>query len=118
MSALKKKESFTIEDGKGDESLKKTLITLLALSLLNPHVYLDTVILIGSIGSKYPLGQRLDFLAGTCLASFVWFFGLAYGSRVLIPIFKREITWKILDIIIGVTMFLISWGLIQFAIKI
>lgn len=117
MNAVRKNESFTIEEGREDESLKKTILTLLGLSLLNPHVYLDTVILIGSIGSKYPLIQRLDFLVGTCLASFVWFFGLAYGSRVLTPVFKREITWKILDILIGITMFLISWGLMKFAVK-
>lgn len=117
MKAVKRNETFTIEENRENNSLKKTLLTLLALSLLNPHLYLDTVILIGSIGSKYPINQRLDFLIGACLASFVWFFGLAYGARVLIPIFKKEITWKILDILIGITMFLISWGLIQFAIE-
>ena len=117
VEAIKKRESFKIEDDREKDSLKKTILTLLALSLLNPHVYLDTVILIGSIGSKYPLSQRMDFLIGTCLASFVWFFGLAYGARILIPIFKKETTWKILDILIGTTMLLISWGLIQFAIE-
>lgn len=117
MKAINRSESFIVEENKENDSLKKTILSILALSLLNPHVYLDTVILIGSIGSKYPINQRLDFLIGTCLASFVWFFGLAYGARILIPLFKKEITWKILDILIGITMLLISWGLIQFAIK-
>ncbi|WP_424504548.1 LysE/ArgO family amino acid transporter [Psychrilyobacter sp.] len=63
------------------------MVTVLALSLLNPHVYLDTVISIGSIGSQFPLNQRIYFINGTYLASFVWFFGLAYGARILIPIF-------------------------------
>ena len=117
VKAVKKSEAFIVQENKENDSMKKTVFTLLALSLLNPHVYLDTVILIGSIGSKYPLNQRLDFLIGTCLASFVWFFGLAYGARILIPIFKKEITWKILDVLIGITMLLISWGLIQFAIR-
>ncbi|WP_320047167.1 LysE/ArgO family amino acid transporter [uncultured Ilyobacter sp.] len=117
MKAIRSKESFLIEEGREKDSLKKTILTLLALSLLNPHLYLDTVILIGSIGSKYPINQRLDFVIGTCLASFVWFFGLAYGARVLIPIFKKEVTWKILDIMIGITMLSISLSLIQFTIK-
>ena len=115
--AIKKSEVMELEENRENESVKKTLLTLVALSLLNPHLYLDTVILIGSVGSKFPIHQRSDFVIGSCLASFVWFFGLAYGARILIPIFKKEVTWKILDIIIGLTMLSISLGLIQFAMK-
>ncbi len=117
MSALKKTETLVMDDKREVEDAKKTVLTLLALSLLNPHVYLDTVILIGSIGSKYPIHQRLDFVIGTCLASLVWFFTLGYGARVLAPIFKKEVTWKILDFIIGLIMLSISWGLVKFAMK-
>lgn len=117
VKAIKGSESFVVEENKKNDSLKKTILTLLALSLLNPHVYLDTVILIGSIGSKFPVNERLDFLIGTYLASFIWFFGLAYGARILIPIFKKEITWKVLDILIGITMLLISGKLIHFALE-
>ena len=117
IKAFKGGDSFSLETDKEKDSLKKTMITLLALSLLNPHLYLDTVILIGSIGAKYPAYERIDFLIGACTASFVWFFGLAYGARLLIPIFTKEITWKVLDIFIGLTMLLISWGLIRFAME-
>lgn len=117
LRAIKNSEALTIEEGNDSSTLKKTLLTLLALSLLNPHVYLDTVILIGSVGSKYAAYQKLDFLIGTYSASFIWFFGLAYGARILIPIFKKEITWKILDVFIGITMLTIAYGLVQYALK-
>jgi len=99
IKAIKSNETFDIENNKTSDSLKKTTVTVLALTLLNPHVYLDTVILIGSIGSKFAEHQQIDFIIGACSASFVWFFGLAYGARILIPIFKKEITWKTFNII-------------------
>ena len=117
IKAIKSSESFDVEDDKTSDSLKKTIVTVLALTLLNPHVYLDTVILIGSIGSKFAEHQQVDFIIGACSASFIWFFGLAYGARILIPIFKKEITWKILDIVIGLIMIRIASKLVFFAIE-
>jgi L-lysine exporter family protein LysE/ArgO len=79
-----------------------------AFTLLNPHVYLDTVLLVGSVGAQQPpLLPRAAFLAGTCAASFAWFFGLAYGARKLAPWFERPAAWRVLDALIGLTM----WGL-------
>jgi L-lysine exporter family protein LysE/ArgO len=98
-------------------TLKGTILTLLAFSLLNPHVYLDTVLLLGSIGARHPLTQRISFIAGACTASVLWFFGLSYGSAVLTPLFRKKITWRILDLLIGCVMLLIAVQLIQFVVK-
>ena len=79
--AVFKSKNLNSEEGSSDgETLKGTIITILALTVLNPHVYLDTVVLLGSIGARYPLYDRYNFTLGACLASLTWFFGLAYGA--------------------------------------
>ena len=78
--------------GAATQSLRKAILTLLALTWLNPHVYLDTVVLIGSISAQYP--DRLAFGIGATLASFTFFFGLGYGARLLSPIFARPRSWQ------------------------
>jgi len=99
------------------KSLKQTLILLLTISLLNPHVYLDTVLLIGSIGGTYTsLNDKLIFLLGAFLASFSWFFLLGYATRYLIPLFKKKITWRILDLFIAVVMFTLAYSLLEYLI--
>ncbi|MCF6233588.1 MAG: LysE/ArgO family amino acid transporter [Rhodobacteraceae bacterium] len=90
--------------------LGATLAVVLALTWLNPHVYLDTVVLIGSISAQYD--NRLVFGAGAVSASFVFFFGLGYGARRLQPLFARPRAWAVLDICIGLVMWMIAWGLI------
>lgn len=87
--------------------------TALALSLLNPHVYLDTVVLIGSVAGQYPEGARAAFGVGAVLASLVWFYGLGYGAAVLTPLFRRPGAWRALDIGIGVIMWAIAAALIR-----
>ena len=82
-----------------------TLATGLALTWLNPHVYLDTVVLIGSVSAQY--GDRLLFGLGAMTASFVFFFGLGYGARLLAPVFADPRAWRVLDTIIGLVM----WGI-------
>ena len=91
--------------GAATQSLGKAIATLLALTWLNPHVYLDTVVLIGSISAQYP--DRLAFGAGAVLASFTFFFTLGYGARLLSPLFARPRSWQVLDAIIALTM----WGI-------
>ena len=88
------------------------IVTTLALTLLNPHVYLDTVILLGSIAGQLPKDQRSIFALGAVCASMVWFYGLGYGSRVLAPLFQKQIAWKILDVSIGCVMWLIAVSLL------
>lgn len=92
--------------------LRNTILTVLALSLLNPHVYLDTVVLVGSIGAHYPVTLRASFALGAMLASLTWFFGLAYGAAWLTPLFQRPIAWRVLDTAVGIIMWTIALSLI------
>jgi len=92
--------------------LKNTILTVLALSLLNPHLYLDTCVLIGTIGAQFQAIDRPYFILGAISASFIWFFSLSYGAALLIPLFKKPISWKILDFIIAIVMWTISYSLI------
>jgi L-lysine exporter family protein LysE/ArgO len=97
-----------------DTSLRAIVSATLAVSLLNPHVYLDTVVLLGSVAAQYPAGVRAFFALGAMSASAVWFFSLAYGARLLAPLFARPIAWRVLDVLIGCIMWWIAgslaWG--------
>ncbi|MBJ6128395.1 LysE/ArgO family amino acid transporter [Microvirga splendida] len=84
-------------------TLQGALLTCLALTWLNPHVYLDTVVLIGSISTQFDEGRGL-FALGAMLASFTFFFSLGFGARLLRPLFARPATWRVLDGGIGVVM--------------
>ncbi|MEL7260713.1 MAG: LysE/ArgO family amino acid transporter [Pseudomonadota bacterium] len=97
-------------DGEETQSLRTAILTLLALTWLNPHVYLDTVVLIGSISAQYP--DRTTFGIGAVLASFVFFFSLGYGARALAPLFARPRAWQVLDAIIALTMWAIAFKLL------
>jgi L-lysine exporter family protein LysE/ArgO len=87
-------------------SLKSALLTCLAFTWLNPHVYLDTVVLLGSISSQYP--NKLAFALGGITASFVFFFSLGFGARLLAPFFARPLAWRILDALVGALMWAIA----------
>lgn len=93
-------------------SLRVALSTALAFTFLNPHVYLDTVVLLGSISAQYAGDARAAFGAGAVMASFVWFFGLGYGARLLAPLFARPGAWQILDILIGCVMWALALTLL------
>lgn len=97
-------------------TLGRTIAVTLAFSWLNPHAILDTVVLIGSIGAGYPVGTRPFFAIGTVLASFVWFFGLSYGAGFLAPLFGRPVTWRVLDVAIGLVMWAIAGSLVMGAL--
>lgn len=84
-------------------------------TLLNPHVYLDTVVLVGSTGAQHPLSLQGWFIAGACTASGLWFGLLGFGARWLAPWFARPRAWQILDGMIGVTMWALSGMLVQHA---
>lgn len=84
-----------------------------AFTLLNPHVYLDTVLLVGSIGAQQPDALRGWFIAGASSASLLWFSGLGFGARWLAPWFARPRAWQVLDGLIGVTMFVLSALLVR-----
>jgi len=99
--------------GPENESLPAALGTALALSLLNPHVYLDTVVLLGSVAGQYDGPLRAAFAAGAMAASLVWFYGLAYGAARLAPLFRRPAAWRVLDATVGVVMWAIAASLIH-----
>ncbi|MET0172101.1 MAG: LysE/ArgO family amino acid transporter [Agrobacterium vaccinii] len=87
--------------------LSTTLATCLALTWLNPHVYLDTVVLLGTISTQFP-GAEKAFWAGAVTSSFLFFFSLGYGARWLRPIFANPQAWRILEGVIALTMWLIA----------
>lgn len=104
-SAWKGGSALEIANGQ-QTPLTATLATLLAFTWLNPHVYLDTVVLVGSVSAQYE--SRFRFGAGAVTASFVFFFGLGYGARLLAPLFARPRAWQMLDLGIGATMWAIA----------
>jgi len=91
------------EAGGARTGLAVAVSTSLALTWLNPHVYLDTVVLLGSLASTYD-DRRWWFGAGAAVASAVWFIGLGYGARLLRPVFARPAAWRVLDAVIAVVM--------------
>jgi L-lysine exporter family protein LysE/ArgO len=100
-----------------DVGLKTALATCLALTFLNPHVYLDTVLLVGSLSATHHGAARWSFGGGAALASFVWFFGLGYGARLLEPLFRKPLAWRVLDIAIAVVMAAIALSLVLRLLK-
>jgi L-lysine exporter family protein LysE/ArgO len=104
-------------DNAAVRSLGAVVLTTLAVTLLNPHFYLDTVILLGSISSQFHGENRLLFWAGAVLASTLWFICLSLGGRRLAPVFKRQISWRILDTLICATMWVIALSLVVHGIS-
>ena len=92
--------------------LAATIATCLALTFLNPHVYLDTVVLIGALSGRHPGAGAVAFGAGAGLASVAWFYGLGYGARLAAPVFARPRAWQVLDILIGLVMLSIAARLV------
>lgn len=97
--------------GATDEK-KEIAMILLALCFLNPHAYLDAMVLLGSISAQHEGYDRYLFGLGAMIASFIWFFTITYCAKCLTPIFKQPKAWRILDIIIGCTMLLVAFSLL------
>ncbi|MFB9222136.1 LysE/ArgO family amino acid transporter [Paracoccus cavernae] len=95
----------------GAATLASVLATAAALTWLNPHVYLDTVILLGAISAKAE--SRAGFALGAITASFSFFFALGYGARLLQPVFAKPLSWRILDALVGAMMWTIAFSLIR-----
>ncbi len=87
-----------------------------AFTLLNPHVYLDTVLLVGSVGAQQPAALRGWFVAGASSASLLWFSLLGFGARWMAPWFARPKAWQVLDALIGVTMWVLAALLLRHAL--
>ncbi|RCW89014.1 LysE/ArgO family amino acid transporter [Paracoccus lutimaris] len=99
-----------LKAGQGAASLGATLAVIAALTWLNPHVWLDTVVLLGSISSGWP--DKTGFLIGAVSGSIIFFFALGYGARLLAPVFAKPIAWQVLDVLVGLVMWSIALGLI------
>lgn len=87
-----------------EKNWRHVLLACLAFTFLNPHVYLDTVILLGSLASQRGESGRWGFGAGAAAASFVWFLALGYGARLLAPIFSQATAWRVLDTLMALIM--------------
>ena len=98
-------KSVLIAENSSVNGLVSTLSFLSVLTFANPHVYLDTVVLIGSVSQQFPDNTKLAYVLGASIASFVFFFSLAYGAKLLSPIMQKPIAWRILDSFIAFVMF-------------
>ncbi|WP_154662563.1 LysE/ArgO family amino acid transporter [Solimonas flava] len=92
---------------------RQAIAGVLALTWLNPHVYLDTVLLVGGLAGRYAATPRAAFAAGAASVSALWFYGLAYGAARLAPLFRRPRTWRVLDAVIALTMWAIAASLLR-----
>jgi L-lysine exporter family protein LysE/ArgO len=110
-------QRLSVDAGGAGLARRAALAQAAAFTLLNPHVYLDTVLLVGSIGAQQPTALQGWFIAGAGGASLVWFAALGYGARWLAPWFARPRAWQLLDGLIGVTMFVLSAMLVRLAIS-
>ncbi|MDO5653643.1 MAG: LysE/ArgO family amino acid transporter [Brachymonas sp.] len=111
VSAFKGTGALQADNSNGRQTLSKTVLTCLMISLLNPHVYLDTVVLIGGLSTRY-VPQNWYFWLGTSLGSFVFFFSLGYGARLLRPLLATPKAWRVLDGLIAITMWVIAGSLL------
>lgn len=96
--------------GKASPGLATTLMTLAALTWLNPHVWLDTVVLLGSVSAAWE--DKRAFAMGAMTGSFLFFLSLGYGARLLAPLFARPVAWRLLDVLVGLIMWSIALGLV------
>lgn len=92
-------------------SLKKALLLCFGFTWLNPHVYLDTLVLVGMVSTG--ASSKVVFAAGAVSASFFFFFALGYGARLLKPLFAKPKAWNVLDALVGILMLYLAWHLYQ-----
>jgi L-lysine exporter family protein LysE/ArgO len=104
-------ESLHADAARRSPQASAVAITCLALTWLNPHVYLDTVVLLGSIASTHG-DLRWAFGAGAAVASILWFTGIGLGARALAPLFARPVAWRVLDAIVAVVMLVVAVTLV------
>lgn len=112
-AALRSNEALAPATGK-TSSLVSILGICLALTWLNPHVYLDTVFLLGTVSTRFP-GSELVFAAGAVTASFLFFFSLGYGATLLRPLFAQAKAWRMLDAFVALVMWAIAGKLLTSA---
>lgn len=99
--------------GGGRRTVAAAVLTCLSLTWLNPHVYLDTVVLLGSLAASQGPEGRWVFAAGAVAASTLWFSALGFGARLLAPVFARPVAWRVLDLAIGFFMVVLALSLMR-----
>jgi len=97
--------------GSAVASLPKTLRQTASFTFLNPHVYVDTVLLMGSVGSSQPGMARAAFIVGAGMFSAIWFVSLGFGARLLAPVFRKPAAWRVLDAVMGVVLLILAASL-------
>ncbi len=103
--------ALDINDENNFVSAKKTAIITLGFTWLNPHVYLDTTVLIGTASLQFQGDEKIAFAIGAMMSSFLFFYSLGFGARRLAPLLKTEKVWKIIDVVIGIIMIWIAWSI-------
>ena len=103
--------SIAIDNNSESSSLFNSISIVSVFTFANPHVYLDTMILIGSVSQQFLDINRIYFGIGACTASFIWFFSIAYGAKLLTPIMQKPSHWRTLDLLIASIMFVIAFNL-------
>ena len=102
-------DSFLEASNEEESDLKLVLTNCAVLTWLNPHVYIDTLILIGTVSIRFE--DTIQFGLGACLASIIFFFSLAFGARVLSPFMSSKKAWQILDVIIATVMISLAYSM-------
>lgn len=105
--------SAMVVDRQAGLTLGAALAGTAAFTFLNPHVYIDTVLLMGAVGTSLPPDERTPFIIGAASASFAWFASLGFGARFLAPLFARPVAWRILDLAIGILMLALATSLLR-----
>lgn len=111
-AALARPGALEAADAAAPLSLQRALLTVLALSLLNPHVYIDTLVLLGALGGHYPAHERASFAVGAMTASLMWFTSLGFGASKLSNWLRRPLVWKGIEALTGAVMLVLAAGLI------
>jgi L-lysine exporter family protein LysE/ArgO len=104
LARARRANSMNVAEGASRISLRNAVVQAAGFTFLNPHVYLDTVLLMGSIGARQPADLRFWFVGGAAAASGAWFTTLGFGARLLRPVFRTPRAWQVLDTLIGLTM--------------
>ncbi len=103
--------ALDIDEEESLVSAKKTAIITLGFTWLNPHVYLDTTVLLGTASLQFQGDEKIAFAIGAMTSSFLFFYSLGFGARRLAPLLKTKKVWRIIDIIIGLVMIWIAWSI-------
>jgi L-lysine exporter family protein LysE/ArgO len=104
--------SMDVAAGEGPISVRTAVAQVAGFTFLNPHVYLDTVLLMGSVGARQPSDMRMWFIGGAAAASGAWFTSLGFGARLLRPVFRTARAWQLLDTAVGLTMLVLAVSLL------